>query len=55
MIKFNGRWLFVSEVLEREYVALEEIDDGVWNLLFYRMLLGRLDERSWTLHPGHPF
>jgi hypothetical protein len=42
-------------VLTAEHVGLEEIDDGVWNLLFGEVLLGRLDERSWTLHPGHPF
>lgn len=55
MVKFRNRELFISEVLEGEYVAFEEIDDGVWSLLFHDALLGRLDEHSWTLHPGHPF
>ena len=54
-VRFKGRWLFVSQVLTAEHVGLEEIDDGVWNLLFGEVLLGRLEERSWTLHPGHPF
>lgn len=54
-IKFKGRWLFVSEVLTGEHVGLEEIDDGVWTLLFDEVLLGRFDEPSWRLHPGHPF
>jgi transposase InsO family protein len=54
-VRFKGRWLFVSQVLTAEHVGLEEIDDGVWNLLFGEVLLGRLDERNWTLHQGHPF
>ncbi len=29
-----------------EYIALEEIDDGLWNILFYTTLLGRFDEAS---------
>lgn len=53
-IKFKARPLFVSAVLAGEYVGLEEIDDGVWNLLFDKVLLGRLDERSWTIQAGHP-
>jgi putative transposase len=53
-VKFKARPLFVSAVLAGEYVALEEIDDGRWNLLFDTVLLGRLDEQSWTIHPGHP-
>ena len=53
-IKFKARPLFVSAVLAGEYVGLEEVDDGLWSLLFDTVLLGRLDERSWTIHPGHP-
>lgn len=26
--------------------ALEEVDDGLWNILFHRTLLGRFDEAS---------
>jgi transposase InsO family protein len=53
-IKLKNRPLFVSAVLAGEYVGLEEIDDGVWNLLFDNVLLGRFDEPSWTIHSGHP-
>jgi len=53
-IKFKNRPLFVSAVLAGEYVGLEEVDDGVWNLLFDNVLLGRLDELSWTVRTGHP-
>jgi transposase InsO family protein len=52
-IKFKARPLFVSVVLAGDYVGLEEVDDGVWNLLFDRVLLGRLNEATWTLSTGH--
>ena len=53
-IKFKAQPLFVSHVLEGEYVALEETDEGIWSLWFYDVLLGRLDEGTATLHPGVP-
>lgn len=53
-IKFKNRPLFVSAVLAGEYVGLEEIDDGVWNLLFDNVLLGRFDEPTWTIQVDHP-
>jgi len=31
--------------LHREYVGLEEIDDGIWNVYFGPLKLGRLLER----------
>lgn len=38
--------VFLSQALNGEYIALEEIDDGLWNILFYTTLLGRFDEAS---------
>ena len=35
----------VSTVCIGEYVGLEEIDDGIWNVYFGPLKLGRLDER----------
>ena len=32
---WEGRALFVSEVLRGQDIALEEIDDGLWNLVYY--------------------
>ena len=43
---WHGRPIFLTETLRGEDIALEEIDDGIWNLLYYRTLLGRLDVRS---------
>lgn len=45
-IKWRSERLFVSEVLTREYVGLEEIDDGIWSLYFGPVLLARLDESN---------
>jgi len=37
---------FLSNALRDEHIGLEEIADGLWNLVYYRTLLGRIDERT---------
>ena len=37
---------FLSQALNGEYIGLEEVDDGLWNVLYYDTLLGRFDERT---------
>ena len=37
---------FLSQALNGEYIGLEEVDDGLWNILYYDTLLGRYDERT---------
>jgi hypothetical protein len=44
-IRWNCRWVNVSIVCVGEYVGLEEIDDGLWDLYFGPLKLGRLNER----------
>jgi hypothetical protein len=44
-IRWNARWVNVSTVCVGEYVGLEEIADGIWNVYFGPLRLGRLDER----------
>lgn len=44
-IRWSHRWVNVSHVCVGEYVGLEEIDDGVWNVYFGPLKLGRLLER----------
>ncbi len=44
-IRWNAGWINVSIVCAGEYVGLEEIDDGVWNVYFGPLKLGRLLER----------
>jgi len=41
----NHTWVNVSTVCIGEYVGLEEIDDGIWNVYFGPLKLGRLNER----------
>jgi transposase InsO family protein len=44
-IRWNHQWVNVSHTCVGEYVGLEEIDDGVWNVSFGPLKLGRLLER----------
>ena len=44
-IRWNSRWVNVSIVCVGEHVGLEEIDDGIWNVYFGPLKLGRLHER----------
>jgi hypothetical protein len=37
--------IFLSQALNGEDIGLEEVQDGVWNILYYETLLGRFDER----------
>jgi len=41
-IKWRGRHVFISEILEREPVGLEEIEDDVWAVYFASLQLGTL-------------
>ena len=37
---------FLSQTLKNEDIGLEEVDDGIWNIVYYRTLLAKIDERS---------
>lgn len=45
-IRWSKHWVNVSMTCIGEYVGLEEIDDGVWNVYFGPLKLGRLLERQ---------
>jgi putative transposase len=45
-IRCNKGWVNVSITCVGEYVGLEEIDDGIWNVYFGALKLGRLLERQ---------
>jgi len=51
-IKWHGAQIFLSYTLKGHDVGLEEVEDGMWNLVFYRTLLGRLDERTGIVISG---
>lgn len=48
-IKWQGQLLFLSQVLHRQTVGLEEVDDRLWSVYFGPVLLGRYDERDRSL------
>jgi putative transposase len=45
-IKWAGRQIFVSEVLHRERVGIEPVDEGLWSLYFGSCLLGRFTSEA---------
>ncbi len=45
-IRWNSHWVNVSHVLAEEYVGLEEVDNGLWNVYFGPLHLGRLNEED---------
>jgi hypothetical protein len=47
------RWVNVSSVCIGEYVGLEEIDDGFWDVYFGPLRLGRLDERRMLIEDDY--
>lgn len=44
-IRWNCRWVNVSTTLAGDYVGFEEIHDGVWDVWFGPMKIGRFHER----------
>jgi hypothetical protein len=48
-IRLHTNQLFISVALLGEYIGLEEIDDGVWNIVYYNTLIGRIDEKRGTI------
>jgi putative transposase len=52
-IRWNTWWVNVSIVCVGEYVGLEEIDDGIWNVYFGPLRLGRLLERRMRIEDGY--
>jgi putative transposase len=52
-IRWNCQWVNVSITCVGEYVGLEEIDDGIWNVYFGALRLGRLDERNMRIEDAY--
>ena len=44
-IRWRKQWVNVTSALNGEYVGLEAIDDGLWDVYFSFMKIGRLHER----------
>jgi putative transposase len=45
-MRWHKRWVNVTSALVGEYIGLEEVDDGQWDVYFGPVKLGRLHERS---------
>jgi hypothetical protein len=45
---FQSRQPFLSHALGGEDIALEEVGDGIWNIVYYSTILGKIDERTIT-------
>jgi putative transposase len=43
---FSHRRPFISETLQHQEIGLEEVGDGIWNIVYYTTLLGKIDERT---------
>jgi len=43
--RFKQGTYFLSRVLIRKWVGLEEVESGIWNVYFHHKLLGRLSEK----------
>jgi hypothetical protein len=50
-VSWKNTPLFVATPLAGDYIAFEEIDDGIWTLHFATVALGRYDERHRSIHP----
>jgi hypothetical protein len=48
-IRWNRAWVTVSTVCVGESVGFEEIDDGLWNVYFGPLKLGRFNERHMSI------
>ena len=44
-IRWHHHWVCVTHTLAGEYVGLEAVDDGLWDVYFGPVKLGRMDER----------
>ena len=44
-IRWKKRWVCVTHTLAGEYVGLVEVGDGLWDVYFGPLKLGRMDER----------
>jgi len=48
-LRWNGRKVFVSSLLKKRSVALEQVGDGVWSVFFGPVHLGWLDESDYRI------
>lgn len=52
-IRWSNAWVNVSSVCIGEYVGLEEIADGIWDVYFGPLKIGRLHERCMRIEDAY--
>jgi hypothetical protein len=52
-IRWNHQWVNVSHTCIGAYVGLEDIDDGIWNVYFGPLKLGRLLARHMRIEDAY--
>ena len=50
-LAWHSEPIFLASALAGEYVAFEEVDNGIWTVRFANVVLGRFDERHRRIHP----
>ena len=50
--RFHSRQVFLSNALVHDYIGLEEIEEDIWNIVYYNTVLGRLNRRTGKI-TGH--
>jgi putative transposase len=49
-LRFKHKLLFMAHALAHHRIGFDEVADGVWSIYFGTVLLGRLDERTYTIY-----
>ncbi|MHC4146669.1 MAG: hypothetical protein ACYSUD_18075 [Planctomycetota bacterium] len=49
-IRVLSRQIFVSNTLQEDYVGLEEVDDGIYDMYFCYYQIGRYELRKSKIH-----
>ena len=48
-IRWKNQKVFVSNLLKKEYIGMEEVGEGLWTVYFGPVPLGWLDERDFRI------
>ena len=48
-IRWKSQWVSVTRLLAGKRIGLEEVGEGLWDVWFGPIWLGRLDERLWRI------
>jgi putative transposase len=52
-MRWNSNWVQVSTVFSGEYIGLEEIDEGIWEVYYRPLRIGRFHERLGRIEDAH--